>query len=426
MQINIKNAAKVRKADLMLDGLTVIAGYNNMGKSTILKAAYLTFRTFRNPIYKAGEVRVRSLSDYFQNLRYDLGQHGYDYLPREFFSEIILKMKEYLIGFMNVRQDDFGLIKNIFKETWNEYQDFVTGTKGRNEFFSDDILKPVYEKIQKIAVRDVEEDLIYIAEMYLRNLWKGQINSLHNNSFMSIEIVSGMENYFMDIRENKVAKIRYSVNQEPEVFYLPAYHLLDLVNKPAFASVTHSTESDLQSALMSQKTEPSLEEHREMEKNTAFVKEILEEVLHGKLEKLPSGKIFFQDEVLHQSVDLGNVASGMKNFLVIQSLIEKGKLKRNSILMIDEPETNLHPQWHLEFAEILVLLYKHMGIRSIVNSHSPYFIRALEVKMADERLKENGHYYLMEEAGKNLFQTRDVTEHTDQIYERLYRPLEYL
>ncbi len=32
----------------------------------------------------------------------------------------------------------------------------------------------------------------------------------------------------------------------------------------------------------------------------------------------------------------------------------------------------------------------------------------------------------MEEAGKNLFQTRDVTEHTDQIYERLYRPLEYL
>lgn len=143
--------------------------------------------------------------------------------------------------------------KNIFKETWNEYQDFVTGTKGRNEFFSDDILKPVYEKIQKIAVRDVEEDLIYIAEMYLRNLWKGQINSLHNNSFTSIEIVSGMENYFMDIRENKVAKIRYSVNQEPEVFYLPAYHLLDLVNKPAFASVTHSTESDLQSALMSQK-----------------------------------------------------------------------------------------------------------------------------------------------------------------------------
>ena len=51
------------------------------------------------------------------------------------------------------------------------------------------------------------------------------------------------------------------------------------MNKPAFASVTHSTESDLQSALMSQKTEPSLEEHREMEKNTALVKEILEEVI---------------------------------------------------------------------------------------------------------------------------------------------------
>ena len=163
-----------------------------------------------------------------------------------------------------------------------------------------------------------------------------------------------------------------------------------------------------------------------MEKNAALVTEILEEVLHGKLEKAPSGKIFYQDQALHGSVDLGNVASGMKNFLVIQSLIEKGKLKRNSILMIDEPETNLHPQWHLNFAEVLVLLYKHMGIRSIVNSHSPYLIRALEVKMADEQLKEQGHYYLMEKAGGNLFRARDVTEHTDQIYELLYRPLEYL
>ena len=46
--------------------------------------------------------------------------------------------------------------------------------------------------------------------------------------------------------------------------------------------------------------------------------------------------------------------------------------------------------------------------------------------MADEQLKEQGHYYLMEEAGGNLFRARDVTEHTDQIYELLYRPLEYL
>ena len=40
MQININNVAKVLEAELVLDGVSVIAGYNNMGKSTVLKAAY--------------------------------------------------------------------------------------------------------------------------------------------------------------------------------------------------------------------------------------------------------------------------------------------------------------------------------------------------------------------------------------------------
>ncbi len=149
-------------------------------------------------------------------------------------------------------------------------------------------------------------------------------------------------------------------------------------------------------------------------------------MIHGKLERLPSGQLSFKDDNLNDFVSIGNVASGMKNFLIIQSLAEKGKLKRNSILLIDEPETNLHPEWHLKFAEVLVLMYKHMGVRSIVNSHSPYFIRALEVKMADYGIKDKGHYYLTEEAGQNLFRTQDVTEATDKIYELLYRPLEYL
>ena len=71
-------------------------------------------------------------------------------------------------------------------------------------------------------------------------------------------------------------------------------------------------------------------------------------------------------------------------------------------------------------------MYKYMGVRSIVNSHSPYFIRALEVKMADHGIKKKGRYYVMEEAEQNLFRAQDVTEETDKIYELLYKPLEYL
>ena len=77
-------------------------------------------------------------------------------------------------------------------------------------------------------------------------------------------------------------------------------------------------------------------------------------------------------------------------FLILYQLIENGPLKENSYILIDEPETNLHSEWHLKFAEILILLNIRMNIRILLSSHSPYFMRALEVKMADYGIKDRG------------------------------------
>ena len=111
---------------------------------------------------------------------------------------------------------------------------------------------------------------------------------------------------------------------------------------------------------------------------------------------------------------------------MIKKLVENGFLKKNSILLIDEPETNLHPEWHLKFAEILVLMYKNMGVVSVVNSHSPYFIRALEVMMANHGIKDKGNFYLMKETMNNRYVAENVSENTERIYETLYKPLEIL
>ncbi|MDE7310777.1 MAG: ATP-binding protein [Eubacterium sp.] len=417
MHINVKNTTKILEADILLNGITVIAGYNNVGKSTILKAAYIIFRTFRNSDIRVRKIRKKSLDSYLFNWGYYNGQRALG-LPSGFLLELARKMSDHLEIFSDTQKDNFYMVKKMFIESIKDYQGYSDTIE--------DLLKSLYESMHEIATRDGKEALKYLAEMYIQNVFNGQINSLYYNSLASINVDSDMEKYFLAIKENKITDMRFSINAYPDVFYLPAYHLLDMMEKSSFENKIHTPVSEIQSALMAQNEEPTWEEYQEMEQNTEQVKEILEEVLHGKLVKSPSGSIVFQDEVLHGSIDLVNVASGMKNLLVIQSLIEKGKLKRNGILMIDEPETNLHPQWHLKFAEVLVLLYKHMGIRIIVNSHSPYFIRALEVNMADEQLKDQGHYYLMEEAGGNLFQTRDVTDHTDQIYKLLYHPLEYL
>ncbi len=429
MQISVKNIAKILEAGLDIEGLTVIAGYNNMGKSTLLKAIYTVFNTLRDSNKKILTVLKRSINESLSTKESYFDENGYGLLPRELLSTIAEKVNGNLNEFISGKKDNYDLFVKLFKESIEKYKEYWSDYYIEIEIeriYSDDFIRPLYNNIVNICSRDKESVLKYIGEMYIRNVFKGQLNSLHGISGASITVGSETENYFMSISENKIKEMYYTENTEPSVFYIPAYNMLDMLNSALAPRRVYSPEYDIYSMLMEDIKEPTYEEYEESANSTNLIKEIFNEVIHGKLEKQPSGNLFFKDGDLDDFVNIGNVASGMKNFLIIQTLIEKGKLKRNSILLIDEPETNLHPEWHLKFAEILVLMYKNMGIRSIVNSHSPYFIRAIEVKMADHGIKDKGRYYMLSESGKGVFKTQNVTAETDKIYEALYRPLEYL
>ena len=77
-------------------------------------------------------------------------------------------------------------------------------------------------------------------------------------------------------------------------------------------------------------------------------------------------------------------------------------------------------------AEVLVLLRKELGIVLYINSHSPYFIRAIEVKMAENEMTLEGRFYLTVPDEDNLYHVEDVSKNTERIYELLYKPLEEL
>ncbi|MDE7426038.1 MAG: AAA family ATPase, partial [Lachnospiraceae bacterium] len=48
MQLKIKNVAKIKEATINVDGITVIAGENNTGKSTIGKLLFAIFNSMNN------------------------------------------------------------------------------------------------------------------------------------------------------------------------------------------------------------------------------------------------------------------------------------------------------------------------------------------------------------------------------------------
>ena len=89
-----------------------------------------------------------------------------------------------------------------------------------------------------------------------------------------------------------------------------------------------------------------------------------------------------------------NVASGIKAFGVLQMLLETQALDESKILIWDEPENHLHPEWQIKFASVLVELAK-AGIPILISSHSPYFIQAVRY-FADKLSMNDFVLYLAE------------------------------
>jgi predicted ATPase len=66
-----------------------------------------------------------------------------------------------------------------------------------------------------------------------------------------------------------------------------------------------------------------------------------------------------------------------------------------TILVIEEPETNLHPALQSKLADLFVECYEKYNIQFIIETHSEYFIRKLQYKIAKEEFnhKDANIYY---------------------------------
>ena len=149
-----------------------------------------------------------------------------------------------------------------------------------------------------------------------------------------------------------------------------------------------------------------------------------------RINELIQGGIYFDEsentfkfKTSNNSYSMKNTASGIKQFGVIPLLLENEQLKENSFLIIDEPEVNLHPEWQIRFAEILVLLAKEANIYLYINSHSPHFIEALEVFSAKEGFANESKFYLSEQTSNDKFSFREIKrKNLNILYDNLGRP----
>ena len=109
----------------------------------------------------------------------------------------------------------------------------------------------------------------------------------------------------------------------------------------------------------------------------------------------------------------------------MKRLLENGALHEKGVLILDEPEIHLHPQWQLYYAEILVLLQKAFNLTILLTTHSPFFMDAIEIYTHKHGISDKTRYYLSETLDREVG-FRDVSGKIDEIYEKMANPLQIL
>jgi predicted ATPase len=72
-----------------------------------------------------------------------------------------------------------------------------------------------------------------------------------------------------------------------------------------------------------------------------------------------------------------------------KSEIEDEKVNENPTLIIEEPESNLHPNLQSKLADVFVLANKTFGLKFIIETHSEYLIRKFQYLTAKNEINQD-------------------------------------
>lgn len=423
MRLVIENVAKVKKADIEINGITVVAGENKTGKSTIGKVLYSLFTSF----YNINEEVRRSRKNSIHRLYDVLG-----YFDEE--SEEYVSFRELNTDFNKLYSDlsrvDF---KNSSKEVVEDvFKSIIMENNNNHQEISnlDEIVSEMY-RIMILEEEDIRKTIVLQGFNREFNRQLKPLYDFNGNSSISLYIKNDLiELEFVDSLKSDSLKIKKYIEILKEPLYIDDPKALDEVElKQSRKYLIFNSASNIHSSILASKMSHSkkndlIEETLYSEKITR-IKDIINDIIQGDFVTEDS-KLMFKEKGLTGTLNLLNLSTGVKSFATLLRLLENGYIKDNGFLILDEPEVNLHPSWQIKYAELLAALQNEFGLHILLASHSPYFINAIQVFSAKYEIADKCKYYLSEIDEEERAYFKDVTKHSDEIYKKLVAPFQIL
>ena len=122
-------------------------------------------------------------------------------------------------------------------------------------------------------------------------------------------------------------------------------------------------------------------------------------------------------------LNAANLASGSKLLAMIKILLVRGDLDEGTLLILDEPECHLHPEWQRKLAEIVCLMIKDLGVKVVITTHNPNFLLALDTFSLKHNIRTKTHIYQSFKDKDNYMSIfKAVDKNIESIYASMSKP----
>ena len=454
MRIDLKNVGQIESSTLELGGLTVIGGYNNLGKSTIGKAIFAVIKAVNNSklesYYEQTQELERINSELEFRLRRSIGRNTYMRhssftlyrVSREveaFFSQSHPKgkkttQKQIDSFFKNLEKESINFIREDLNNSLRglsarEKSDLQESDGSDREFIFKQIVSDYLAQVKELYTKEKSEEAerIEAFNRIIRSIFHGEISN-KNGGESSINVLSGNEKIIsISLEENKALSFTNKADlfpftdvtlvESPFVLNSSATIIRDALSPNLNASsskfINYISADIINKLIQASNENIFLQEDlftTPEQKEFASIYKSLGKTIGGKVyfDKKSTSFVFTNEENLTMPTE--NIASGIKSLGVTQLLLFAGVLNQNSFLIIDEPEVHLHPEWQIEYAKAIVQI-ANLGIYVMVSTHSPYMLEALKIYSEKFHLEKITTFYM----GKKVRSGSDYVDVTDNL-----------
>lgn len=432
MTLKVEKFRAINSARLDLDGITIITGENGSGKSTLSKILYNTIKyskKYELLIGKKLSSELKEIAYALTNSVQEIARYGNDaeakfLYPSRNFRRLSLKsgdieeIKEYerkLYSHLNIVEN---YIQPIIGDNQLEFEGFEDNSQRIEHSLRVSRIKYVLQDALSDGVK-----LNFVDFNEILRLLKTKISTAFEQAYgyynarpidlFSTELSSlfdqSVEGQF-DLIEYGLPITDWKENKFNNTSWIKNSIYIDTpmaINEEGHLNIYWN---DL---------------NRELKSDKGHYKDSPD---FNEIDGVISGNVYYDNDRLVEDgfkykradgsvFNIDDCATGIKAFGILQLLLNNGKLTKDTLLIIDEPEAHLHPQWIVEYAHIVVSLNKQIGVKFFIASHNPDMVSAIKYIAEKEKISDRVNFYLAEKVPDNyVYNYKSLKTNIEEIF----------